>query len=545
MTAAEESGWRRLSQRMLLIHPIQELPRAFPALIGVVAAGSGSGGHAALWGIIGVVIPVGLGITRWFTTSFRVTHDRVEVRRGLLRRRLLAISRDRVRTVDVTSHALHRVLGLSRVTVGTGRSDREGGGSVQLDGLPASEVVVLREELLRRGERADVGVASGASGAGASGAASASQPGPAGGTGASQPAAARGWHASEAPEGELARLESRWVALAPFTLSGVVAVGAVVGFLANATREADVNPRSFGPLRALVDHLSDAPLVLAIAEVIVLGAIVVAIASTVGYVLAFWDFRLTRRGGALHVRRGLITTRETTIEERRLHGVELSEPLLLRLAGGARCLAIATGLRVGLGAERGGSLLLPPAPRAEAERVAAAIVGTDEPLRCPLVEHGPRARQRRFTRALATTAAFVAVLGAASTLSWWPAWPWEAAVVLLPLAALLAADRYRNLGHAIAGTRLVARTGSLVRRRSVLARDGIIGWNLQQTFFQRRAGLATLTATTAAGAQHYEVIDVEVGAALRLADTLLPSLVEPFLERPPVVAEPQTASARA
>lgn len=158
MTAAEESGWRRLSRRMLLIHPIQELPRAFPALIGVVAAGSGSGGHAALWGIIGVVIPVGLGITRWFTTSFRVTHDRVEVRRGLLRRRLLAISRDRVRTVDVTSHALHRVLGLSRVTVGTGRSDREGGGSVQLDGLPASEVVVLREELLRRGERADVGV---------------------------------------------------------------------------------------------------------------------------------------------------------------------------------------------------------------------------------------------------------------------------------------------------------------------------------------------------------------------------------------------------
>ena len=82
MTAAEESGWRRLSQRMLLIHPIQELPRAFPALIGVVAAGSGSGGHAALWGIIGVVIPVGLGITRWFTTSFRVTHDRVEVRRA-------------------------------------------------------------------------------------------------------------------------------------------------------------------------------------------------------------------------------------------------------------------------------------------------------------------------------------------------------------------------------------------------------------------------------------------------------------------------------
>ena len=88
--------------------------------------------------------------------------------------------------------------------------------------------------------------------------------------------------------------------------------------------------------------------------------VAVVVASTVGYALAFWDFRLTRHpGGTLHVTRGLITTRATTIEERRLHGVEISEPLLLRMVAGARLIAIATGLRVGRGAERGGSLLAP------------------------------------------------------------------------------------------------------------------------------------------------------------------------------------------
>lgn len=540
---AADRTWRRLSRRMLLIHPIQELPRAFPALIGVAAAGRGSGGHPELWAIVGVVIPLALGLTRWFTTRYHVSDDRVEVRTGLVRRRQLAISRDRIRTVDVTSHALHRLLGLSRVTIGTGRSDREGGGSVRLDGLDAGEVAVLREELLRREARAAARAGASGPGGEAETPPGAGSPGAEAGASAAPPAdASAPWRA--APERELARLDSRWVALAPFTLSGVVAVGAVVGFLANASREADVNPRSFGPLRALVDQLSDAPLLLAVVEVVVLGAVVVAVASTVGYVLSFWSFRLTRGNGALHVRRGLITTRETTIEERRLHGVELSEPLLLRFARGARCIAIATGLRVGRGAERGGSLLLPPAPRAEAERVAAAVIDSDEPLRCPLVEHGPAARRRRYTRALAGAAGIVGVLAAASPLSWWPAWPWQAALVLLPASAALAADRYRSLGHALAGPWLVTRTGSLARQRATLDRAGIIGWNVEQSYFQRRAGLVTLTATTAAGAQSYEIPDVATDEALAVATTLLPSLLEPFLEGRGVDEAPSPAAAR-
>ena len=60
-----------------------------------------------------------------------------------------------------------------------------------------------------------------------------------------------------------------------------------------------------------------------------------------------------------------------------------------------------------------------------------------------------------------------------------------------------------------------------------------IGCNVERSFFQRRAGLATLTATTAAGHQHYDVQDVEIGEALRLAEELLPELAEPFLERAP------------
>jgi putative membrane protein len=507
VTAADRGAWRRLDRRMLLIHPIQEIPRALPALLAAFVAGNGSG-RGLIWIAVALVITLGLAFSRWFTTRYRVTQDRVEVSSGLFRRRVRAVSRDRIRTVDVTARAMHRLLGLARVEIGTGRSDREEGGGVRLDGLTAAQAAPLREELLHRHPRqappADAATAPGA-------------PTPA---------------AAQEPEIELARLDSGWVRYAPFTLSGVVSVGVVLGFLLNVANEAHFDPENWGPARHLADSLGHAPVVLAAVVLLLLALVAVVVASTVGYALAFWDFRLTRHpGGTLHVTRGLITTRATTIEERRLHGAEVSEPLLLRMVGGARLIAIATGLRVGRGAERGGSLLVPPAPRAEVQRVAAEVIGAAEPVTCPLDAHGPRARVRRYTRALAGWALLVAAL---AVVHWAISGPWwlpVAALALLPIAVALAADRYRNLGHAVAGARLVASRGSLVRRRSAVASEGIIGWNVERSFFQRRAGLATLTATTAAGEQHYDVQDVEIAEALRVAEALLPGLAEPFLER--------------
>jgi putative membrane protein len=508
--AATEPEWQRLSRRMLLVHPIQEIPRALPALLAVIVAGSRSG-NGQLWALVGVAFTMGLGLMRWFTTRYRITEDRVEVRQGLFRRRLLAVSRDRLRTVDVTAHAFHRLLGLARVSIGTGRSDRERGGEVRLDGLTLDEAERLRDELLHRTDAAAV-------------------------------VKADALPAEPLPETEIVRLDSRWIRYAPFTLSGIVAVGVVAGFAANFINEAHIDLREGSALRGVIDWIGDAPLALVIVVAFVVAVAAVALASTMGYVLAFWDFRLTRNPrGTLHVTRGLITTRATTIEERRLYGVELSEPLLLRAVGGARAIAIATGLRVGRGAERGGSLLLPPAPAADAQRVAAAILTTADPITHPLAAHGPRARRRRYTRALAGWALLVAASAAAAALFDWPAWIWQTAIALVVPVLAVAEDRYRSLGHAFAGARLVTRLGSLVRRRSMLAPEGIIGWNLEQTFFQRRGGLATLTATTAAGHQHYDVVDVDLGEALRFAEQVRPGLLTPFLEppaAPPASAQP-------
>lgn len=496
MTAVEPGpgDWRRLSTRMLLVHPVQELLRAWPVLLGLVVAGT-AGGHGSWWSLTATVLVIVGGLLRWFTTTYRVTSEQVQVRKGLLRRQVLTVPRDRIRTVDVTANAFHRSLGLARVEVGTGRTDRKNDG-LKLDALNVSEAGRLREELLHR---TPVTVT----------------------------------EAAEWPrETPLARMRLEWVRYGPFTLTGLVTVGVIAGVVSRTLNEAHLDPRRIGPLSILLDRFGRAPLPAEITVAVVALLLVVVVASTLGYVLAFHGFRLTRNSaGTLHVTRGLITTRATTIEERRLRGVELSEPLLLRAVGGARCIAITTGLRVGRGAERGGSLLLPPAPCGEALRVAGAVLRDGVPFTCPLTGHGRPATRRRFSRAVG-----VAGLIVAATILLWglgvlPSWAWQAALVLLPAAALVALDRAHSLGHAVVNGTLVGRRGSLVRRRSVLSCEGIIGWNLRRSFFQRRSGLATLVATTAAGRQRVEVQDVPLEEALRIADEALPGLLKPFLER--------------
>ncbi|KWX68496.1 hypothetical protein ASJ79_17440 [Mycobacterium sp. NAZ190054] len=68
----------------------------------------------------------------------------------------------------------------------------------------------------------------------------------------------------------------------------------------------------------------------------------------------------------------------------------------------------------------------------------------------------------------------------------------------------------------------MSRAGSLQRRRDCVAAGGIVGWTVRQSLLQRRAGVATLVAATAAGVKRYEVVDVPADLAWSIAATTSP-----------------------
>jgi putative membrane protein len=494
-------AWRRLSPRMLLIHPVREVVRFVPALVGIFFAGGSSqgGGHWWSLGALGVVLV--LSVIRWVTTRYQITAQQVQLRTGLFRKRIITTPADRVRTVDVTEHALHRVLGLARVSIGTGTSDRKREALV-LDGLSTGEARALRSELLHRA--------------------------PAGGPWTPpttiEPAGA---------ETELARLDPTWVRFAPFTLSGVVTALAVAGFAWNSLNQSHITAGDVGAIQTALGQLRGFPVWLLVVQV-VLGVVVVITAfSVVGYLLAFWRFRLTRHpGGTLQVTRGLITNRSTSIEHRRLRGVSVSQPLLLRAVGGARLTAVATGLRVGRGSERGGTVLTPPAPLAEVSGVADRILsgpGAEQAVRASLIPHPRSALRRRLARSSGGWLVLSLVLGALWRWAGWPMLLAGIATGALALSLALGRDRYAALGHAVFGDFLVTRYGSLDRRREILQIDCIIGWNFRQTIFQRRLGLLSTVATTAAGRQGYRLDDLDPDEALRVARAGTPGLLDEFV----------------
>lgn len=462
-------NWQRLSPRMLLVHPVHELLRQLPLLVGGVVLGSTTGNQS--WTVAVLVLTAVLGVARWFTTSYRIDPDQVQLRTGLLQRKVLSVPRNRIRSVQTDARLLHRLLGLAVLRVSTGR-EAAGDNTFELNAVEVSQVPRLRAILLSE------------------------SPHP-----VEEPA----------PVTVLARWQPAWLRFAPLSLSGLVTIAAAVGVVYQTGFGAALGQSGL--------HTAQRFGVVTTAAVII--AVVLA-TSVLLSLVTYGNLVLVRRTDVLHLRHGLLRLREHTYDMSRLRGGTLRQPLLVRALGGARLDAVMTGVH-GAGES---SLLLPPCPVPTAESVLTGLVGDSDVVTGALLRHGRRAAARRWTRALGLPALAGVALAVVTALAGVPAWWWAAWVVITACCALLAADRVRALGHRVDGRWLVARAGSLERRRDCLATAGIIGWTVRQSLFQRRAGVATLVAATAAGTKRYPLIDVPENQAWAVAAVASPWVAE-------------------
>lgn len=461
--AAVDQVWQRLSPRMLLVHPLHEVLRQVPLLVGSLVVGSATG--SPVWLAAALVAMVGVGIARWFTTTYRIDTQEVQLRTGLLRRSVLAVPRNRIRSVSTDARLLHRLLGLTVLRVSTGQ-EAHGDTAFALDAVPTAQVPRLRAILLAESLMAP------------------EQPDP------------------SVPAGRiLARWEPSWLWYSTLSFTGLAMILATIGLFYQMGVEAALQHSDLARSGLDLAQRFGVAATVAVAAVLVLMFSVVL--SVLRSLLTYGNLVLRRDFDVLHLQHGLARLRENTFDMRRLRGGTLREPLLVRAFGGARLDAVMTGV----GGAGEASVLLPPCPAATAQAVLADLIQQPDAVSGPLRAHGPAATRRRWFRALAVPVVSLAVLLAAAV-GGMPVWVWVLWVLLTVACVFLAVDRTRALGHRVADGWLVARAGSIERRRDCIDAAGIIGWTVRQTFFQRRAGVATLVAATPAGTKHYELLDV-------------------------------------
>lgn len=476
----ETLTWHRLHPRMLLLHPFRALLDLAPVVGVALLAGTDVSDLRLTLGV--AVALVLLSLARWWSTTYAVLADSVEQRRGILVRRRVSVPLHRIASADVEAPLLQRLLGLRivRLTTASSTSGQPGHGIV-LNGVTPDQARRLVADL---DNRTAVHV-------------DAPPEDPVDDPGTARPASLVHWR-------------PLWSAYAPFSAAGLVVLGSLGLVIAQFVGDIGAGGALTTAYLAIYDRVGWQGAI----AVLLLGSLALsAVLAVVQYLLVNARFTIRPDDGVLRIERGLLSRRSVTLDLAKLRGSQIQATLPVRLLGGASTQAIMTGL--GIVDQAATSTLAPLAPRAVGQRLADDLLGGPSPTQLP--RHGAAAARRRFVRAEIGLAVIAAVvLG-----GWWvvagerpglPRWLVVTWCCLVVAAALVALDRYLQLGHRVTPQWIHVREGSLSSRTVRLSTEGVIGVVVRQSLPQRLSGVATLTFATAAGTQGYRILDLPASA---------------------------------
>jgi membrane protein YdbS with pleckstrin-like domain len=157
-------GFLRLDPRFVVVRQIVGLvTTGVVATVGLVALVSIAAATRPAWSLIGLgagawLVATAL-LTWWLWTwprrsykysSYRLDADGLEIRRGVIWRRVVNVPRTRVQHTDVSQGPIERSHGLSTLVVHTAGTEHA---MVVLPGLSREDALTLRDQLLPRDGR--------------------------------------------------------------------------------------------------------------------------------------------------------------------------------------------------------------------------------------------------------------------------------------------------------------------------------------------------------------------------------------------------------
>jgi putative membrane protein len=471
---------------------------AFP-VVATLAAGRG-----ITIGLLLLFATVGLGIRvlAWQRFTYAFDGEVLRVEEGVLSRNQRSLDVARIQQVEIDRSWLQRVLGFATLRVETAGSSSEV--EVELRVIPFEEAELLRGAVRESKARL--------------------QPG-----GADLPDTEHDGRRSR--RREVLHVPAGHVVLAAVTGVRLLVLPAVLagGLQLLGQGTGDTVDEALGLLARLGLLGPDGPRAPTLRTVLVTGAVVLVASVVTAVVVGLLrdaNFRVARVDDDLHVSRGLLSTRESVVPLQRVQLVDVQRNWLRRLLGFASVRIHSAG---GSGAaDRRVTVPLLRDGRIDAllREVLPGVPGVPE-----LVSHPPAALRRavfRWLRPAALIAAAVWAVPAATPLEA-PGWMRPAAVAYAILAVALAVVEYRQLAHGLTARVVACRRGALSISTSLAPVVKVQAASTRANVFQRRLGLATVTAHVAGPGGDVEVIDAAADDAARVHGRLTEHAARPVV----------------
>ena len=456
--------------------------------------------------LAGIVVGVIYEFAYYRRFRYGLTEDTFDVVSGVVSRRDREVPLRRVQNVDVRQTALHRLLGIAAVHVETAGGSRT---EVTLRYVDEAEARRLTRDLRR-------------------------EPSKTTGTDRSlegrQDSDGEGVGHGEGEQGqeqELFAIERHELAiLCLFTIDpGASLLGGIALSFASG-----FDPTTLVPVDVLESDLPGTGLV-AIGWALLLFVLAAWVLSALVTFTRYYGFRLTRVGNELHYERGLLQRYSGTIPLEKVQTLTITESVPFRWGGYASLAVETAGYGPEQSGSRGAESAIPLATYPRVVRLAQSI----ERFERPDLERPPlRARERyavRYTGVICLVLAVGYVLATQTAVvrDWYAFAP---LLLLVPLAAHL---KWRNRGFQHGETHFFARTGFWRRSTKIVPYYRVQSVLYQQTVFQRRRHLASVTADTASSAtllgRAATAYDIDATQALEVQRTIERGLMAQLHER--------------
>ncbi|MBU8879883.1 PH domain-containing protein [Bacillus sp. FJAT-29790] len=445
---------KRLHPISAVVNCLKQFKELMIPFLVFVVFGSKNGLFQLLISVGVIVIVLATGILSWLRYSYRLEEGELRIEYGVFIRKKRYIPFERIQSLDLSEGVLQRPFGLVRMKVETAGSSGMGEAEAVLTAISKDEANFIQQTLFSA-KNADRDI------------------------GGEPPE-------KEVPEDFLYKISPGELLLLASTSGGAgVVLSAVFAFVFQF-EELIPYERVFSGLQGFISNG-----VIFISILVFIGFLIAWVIALVGTMVRYAGFTVKKIGDDLIISSGLLEKRQLTLPLHRIQAIRVSENLIRQPLG----LSTVFIESAGGSAQNNESARVMILPIIKKNRIAEVLSPylMDYSLETAVFPAPKRVLKRYLLRGTIMVLPVIAV-----PVLFFRPWGYLALLLLIP-SAILSYLKFKDAGWMMNNQQLTLRYRTLIKNTVLMKKSRIQSLSIQESFFQSRKELATITAVVMSG----------------------------------------------